>query len=162
MAESLLGDGEIVLLELKPSLWFVVLVSAPLGGLGLLLVLAGKLAWMEQNFPEPGRWLVLVGAVLIAGRLTWGVLQWLARLYVLTDRRVLRQKGVLTRQIFECRLNKIQNTFVEYTVVQRLMGIGTIHFATAGTRQVEAAWQHIANVGEVHREIQRAVSRYGR
>ncbi len=162
MAESLLGDGEIVLLELKPSLWFVPLVSAPVAGFGLLLVLAGKLSWMEHHMPEAGRVLVLVGGFMIALRIVWAILQWLARVYILTDRRVLRQKGVLNRNIFECRLDRIQNTFVEYTIVQRALGVGTIHFATAGTRQVEAAWQHIAHTDEVHREVQRALSRYGR
>ena len=161
-ARHLLADGEVVILELKPSLWFIPLVSAPMAGLGVILLLAAEMTLVTRAFPEMNPWLRYSGGWLIALRLLWGVLQWACRLYVLTDRRVIRQKGVLTVSVFECRLDKLQNTFIQRTVVQRILGIGNIYFATAGTGAVEAAWQHVRRPGEVHREIVNAATRFQR
>ena len=43
LATSLLADGEIVHLRLKPSLWFVLLISAPVITFGVILILVGNL-----------------------------------------------------------------------------------------------------------------------
>jgi uncharacterized membrane protein YdbT with pleckstrin-like domain len=86
-------------------------------------------------------------------RLVVGCLQWFSRLYVLTNRRVLRVKGVLNVQVFECRLERIQNTFMSLSLPERLTGMGTIFFATAGTGLPEAAWLMINRPREVHEII---------
>ena len=88
------------------------------------------------------------------------MLEWLCRVYVLTDRRIIRQKGVLTVQLFECRLDKLQNTFIQQTLVQRVLGLGNIYFATAGTGLVEAMWKHVRRPGEVHKVIIETATRF--
>jgi uncharacterized membrane protein YdbT with pleckstrin-like domain len=81
---------------------------------------------------------------------------------VLTDRRVIRQKGVLNVEVFECSLDRLQNTFILRTVMQRLLGIGTILFATAGTRHIEPMWQHVSRPVEIHRRVTEAAEKFRR
>jgi len=158
LATSLLADGEIVHLRLKPSLWFVLLTSAPVITFGVILILVSNLPIMAGAAAN----LVKAGSLVIGLRLVWALLQWFGRIYILTDRRVIRQRGVLNIQVFECRLDRLQNTFIHRTLVQRILGIGTIFFATAGSGQVEAMWQHVAHPAGVHKQIIEAIARHSR
>lgn len=160
LSRSLLADGEVVILELKPSLWFIPLLSAPIVGVGLIVLLLANSTFVGERLVSWQPALRQVGLWIIILRVVWAMLQWMCRVYVLTDRRVIRQRGVLNLQVFECPLDRLQNTFLQCTLVQRVLGLGTIFFATAGTGAVEAMWQHIRRPADVHREITKAVSRF--
>ncbi|MBN2582116.1 MAG: PH domain-containing protein [Planctomycetes bacterium] len=162
VAQDLLADGEIVILRLKPSLWFIPLVSAPILALGVLAILTGNLSIVDRHFSGAQHTLTQIGLVIIALRLAWALLQWFARIYILTDRRVIRQRGVLNIQLFECPLERLQNTFVCRNLVQRVLGVGTIFFATAGTGQIEAMWQHVSHPTKVHKTIVETIQKYAR
>ena len=156
----LLGGGEVVILAIKPSLWFILFVSAR----GLILIaLALLLALQVPNWIWPfalsGAALVKVSLALAALRLAVAVLQWVSRLYVLTNRRVMRIRGIFNVDLFECPLIKIQNTFLTLALYERLCRLGSIHFATAGTGQIEATWQHIAHPLEAHEQVRDAITR---
>ena len=99
----ILRDGELVLLILKPSLWFIVFAA--------MRVRRGRADRHHRGQAVDARPRRLraaeVGAFLIAGRVMWAVLQWMGRLYVLTDLRVLRLSGVFNVDIFDCPLRKV-------------------------------------------------------
>ena len=95
-----------------------------------------------------------------AVRLFWQFLEWLSRVYVLTDRRVIRVKGVLRISVFEAPLRQIQHTAAQYSIRERIFGLGTIGFATAGTGVIEAAWEMVARPMEVHGAVVQALNRY--
>ncbi len=160
--ECLLDGDEIVLLAIKPSLWFVVLRSGPwLVGCGI----AAALAWylIHQGLGTDATRLGLQMAVAVAvGRLSVAMFQWASRLYVLTNRRVMRIRGVLHVDVFECPLTRIQNTNLSFSLPQRLLWIGTIHIETAGTVAGGAAWEHITQPLVVHTRLRNAISRSGR
>ena len=44
---------------------------------------------------------------LIAGRVMGAVLQWMGRLYVLTDQRIIRLAGVFISDLYDCPLRKV-------------------------------------------------------
>lgn len=157
---KLLQSGEIVILLLKPSPLYILLV--PLQTV-MMIVLGTLLAVLTNRAFEVGmssRQILLVGLTLLAIRLGWQFLDWLSRVYVLTDRRIMTIQGVLTVQIFEAPLNQIQHTDLIRTVRERLFGLGSISFATAGTALRETAWLMLANPLDVHRQIVAAISRY--
>ena len=64
--------------------------------------------------------------------------------------------------LFEAPLRNIQHTGVFARVRERLFGLGTIGFATAGSDGYEAFWAMIAQPYEVHRTVTQAIERYGR
>src|SRR5687767_11245614 len=101
--EHLLDGGEIVILAIKPSLWFVVFRSIRwLAAMVFVIVLAG---FVHRKLPEINIILFIQGALLLgATRVGFAVLQWVSRLYVLTNRRILRLTGILNVDLFECPL----------------------------------------------------------
>ncbi len=154
----LLDGDEIVILAVKPSLWFIIFTSARwLLGLFALALLAG---WLGQRLPFLNRPLVVQGAVALgAARVGLAMLQWVSRLYVLTNRRVMRIRGILNIDLFECPLTKIQNTYITLAWYERLTRLGTIAFATAGTAAIEACWTHVNNPLELHERVRSAIHR---
>lgn len=154
----LLDGDEIVILAIKPSLWFVVFVSFRWLMAALALILAaGWLAELALQVNTP--MIIKAAAILAAGRIALAVLQWASRLYVLTNRRIMRLTGILNVDLFECPLTKIQNTYVTLSWYERLTRVGTISFATAGTGGVEASWLHVNNPLELHERVRSAIHR---
>lgn len=156
---GLVADGEQIILAIKPGGFFVLLVSLPVIVLAAIGVTVALLLGDVVGVVVAPRTLIGVCGSAVAVRLGVAVLQWLARLYVLTDRRVIRVKGVLHVQVFECPLARVQNTFLSLSLAERLLGMGTIFFATAGTGVAEAAWLMINRPAEVHEIVVEHVRR---
>ncbi|MFW6059749.1 MAG: PH domain-containing protein [Phycisphaeraceae bacterium] len=161
---ELLQPHEIIVLLLKPSPWFIVL--APLKTLVALVVLTLAMVVLSGHIHAwlgiAQRDLVLIGVALIGVRLFWQFLEWLSRVYVMTDQRLIRVRGVLRVQVFECQLRQVQHTEVLLSIRERLFGLGTIVFATAGTALSEAHWQMVARPLEVHQRVVQTLRRYRR
>lgn len=160
---DLIQGGEIIILLLKPSPWFIILGC--LEALGIIAVVTlGPLAvdrWLGLgSFNEED--LLTLAITLGALRIGWQFLEWLSRVYVLTDRRIIRVRGVLRVEVFQARLSRIQHTEVLFSVRERLFGLGTIAFSTAGTRHPAAYWLMLRRPLAVHQEVLRALHRYGR
>src|SRR5436190_23986133 len=86
MAGQVLRDGELILLLLRPSRWFILLTSLRFLA---IVALAMALTVIFEDKLHGKRQYLEVGVLLIAGRLAWGVLQWMGRLYILTDMRII-------------------------------------------------------------------------
>ncbi len=157
--ESLLDGGEVVHFAIKPAPWFILLVS-------LRWILAAFmiacLAWIDVVAPDY-RVFALQAAVLIAAsRLGWATLEWVSRLYVLTNRRAMSIRGVTKVEVFECTLARIQNTYLVLSPLERLARIGTVAFqtaaASAGTGGT-GTWRMVAKPLEVHEQLLAAIHR---
>lgn len=160
LPEDLIQPNEIIVLLLKPSAWFVVLASLrSLAWLGLLtLVAVGAQSYYSIGLAR--REIILVGASLIGLRLLWQFLEWLSHVYLLTDQRLVRVKGVVRVHVFETQLSRIQHTELYLSLRERLFGLGTIAFATSGTALPEAAWVMVSQPLEVHQKVIQTLNRY--
>lgn len=160
---ELLQGGEIVVLLMKPSLWYIVL--SRLGWLATIVVVAVGLVWFELRwrlgFYQPHN-VTTVMMAAIAGVLAWQTLDWIARLYILTDRRVVRQMGFFRPQIFEAPLHRVQHTELHFSIRERVFGLGSLSFSTAGTGVREAYWLMVNQPLEVHRKVIQTINRYRR
>ncbi len=162
--QQILQEDETVLIVLRPSPWFVLL-----DGLGIYLgivIVALFLAWLGH---QPWSPLVLPEsqvfpffASLFIIRVIWKVLDWANRIYVLTDRRVIRRRGVIMLSIVEAPLRRIQHSAIYARLLERILGLGTIGFATAGSGGFEVVWELIATPVQIHGKILGAIERYGR
>jgi len=146
----LIQDDEEIVLALKPSGWFVVLVSAPLLLAAVVVAAAAHLLGSYHVFGFSMNTVVAVCLGVVGVRLLAAFAQWLSRVYILTNRRVLRVRGVLRVEVFECPLPRVQHTELSLSLPERVFGLGTILFATAGTGAPEAAWVMIAKPTETH------------
>lgn len=158
-------EDEIVLLAISPSLWFV-----PLSCLGSLLAIACgvlAMAWASRlnAVPWSDGQAFLLGAGLAAARLAWQCIEWCQRLYVLTDRRVLRRSGTLRPTVTQQRLEDVRHTVVLAARRERSLRIGTVAFVTArggGLLDWNLAWETVRRPDEVQHTVREALERYGR
>lgn len=153
----LLDGGEIIILAIKPSPWSVLLTSARWIGLGLVLAVVASSRFIPLS--TSAKWyLWQLGFWMTCARLAWAMLDWVSRLYVLTDRRIMRIRGVFNVDMFECALSRVQNTYVSLSVGERLTRTGTIGIQTAGTG-AGASWRIVARPLEVHEKLRDAANR---
>lgn len=156
---NLLDGGEIVEFAIKPSLWYVPIMSVRWLAFAAVLAI---LAWANLvNFSYESY--LYRAAILIAGaRLAWGCLEWSSHLYVLTNRRVMRLHGVFRVELFECGLHRIQNTYLTLSFLERLMRIGTVTMQTAAATDGGSgtvSWRCVARPLEVHHRLREAILR---
>ncbi len=160
---GLVQDDEIIILQVRPSVLFVLLSSV--GSLAAIAVVTLTAALLTIRLP----WIPLtelqvytLGVVVASARLLWQCLDWWGRVYVLTDRRVLCRAGVLRATVFEAPLRNIQHTSVFQPLRERLLGLGSIGFSTAGSHVFDAFWVTIRQPIAMHRIVVETLQRYGR
>lgn len=161
LPKDLVDDDELVILLLRPSLLYVVLSSFV--GLVMIALITFALAYLSR-LPWIGwtdRQAFLLGFGLASLRLGWQLLEWGSRLYVLTDRRIITRSGVLRLTVFETQLKKVQHTSVFASLRERITGLGTIGFATAGSDTFESFWVMIRQPFTVHKIIIETMRKYG-
>lgn len=158
ISPSVLLPAEIIIIQAKPSLWYVVFVSLPIVAAGVALTI---LAFAIDELPNAYQhWGIMLGGSVVGLRIVFGLLQWLGRTYVLTDRRILTQTGVFSVRVECLGLEEIENTFVAEAAVQRVLNIGNIFFRCASHQAL--AWEHIARPKEVHAKIVLQIDRWKR
>ena len=163
LPEQLLQPGEIIILLIKPSPLYILLVPIRFIAIVLLCtLLTAQLQGRGFNLGLQQHDIIIAMLAIIGVRLFWSMLDWLSQIYVLTDQRIIRVMGVLNVHVFECPLQKIQQTDLILPLTQRLFWLGSIGFATAGTAGHEAYWLMVAKPLEVHSKVVETLRRYRR
>ncbi len=156
LAGHVLQDGELVLMILRPSRWFILLKSMVFIGVTTLLVAAAILA--DGRLPgHPAAYLEL-GALAVAGRLMVAVLQWMSRFYVLTDLRIAAISGVFTLEIFDCPLRRVGQVHYYANWRERLLGLGNLTICPDDDSR-PGQWASVARGTEVHERVCQAVAK---
>ena len=157
LTQHVLSDGELVLLILKPSYWFITLSSLRFNAIVLTLMLAASI--YEEKLPYSS-WLYFeLGLFVIAGRVMWAILQWMSRVYILTDLRIVRLAGVFTPDIFACPLRRVARARLIVTLKERPLGVGTIEIIPSDDSLPIGQWQTVSSADEVHRTILQSIGR---
>ena len=152
----ILRDGEVVLLILKPSLWFIVFSSMRFTAAVLIITIGAQL-WLDNSRAVGS--IAYAGTFLVAGRVMWAVLQWMGRLYVLTDLRILRLSGVFNVEIFDCALRKVATTRLTRTFREKLWRLGSIEIVPADDSCPPGVWQTVKRPAEVYAKVQSTIER---
>jgi hypothetical protein len=140
---------------LKPSFWFIIFQSAAFVVMTLILAIAFAVLDHRRNDVV----YFDTASFFIGGRLMWSTLQWMGRLYILTDLRVLRLSGVLTIDVFDCPLRKVVRTRLVSTMREKLVGVGSIEIIPKDESMPSAIWQTIATPAKIHERLLAAINR---
>jgi len=151
---AMLHEDEIILLLVKPSLWFIVLSSLRFI---LITVVAAVLA--VRLLPEQTNQIAVSATLVVLGRLVWALLVWTSHIYLLTNQRILTIKGVVNVTIYQAHLRKIQRTVLYKPLLERLFGLGTLGFATAATTTFDSTWIMIPRPLQTQEQIVAAVQK---
>lgn len=155
----LLDGGEVVLLAVKPSGWFCLLTSLPVLLTAVAFTAVAYLAGRLLSGPlQPGA-LALFWAGVSVLRLIVAYLQWVARLYVLTNRRVLRVSGAFRGVVHQCLLRHIARAAASVSPAERLLGVGSLSFESSDPAAGQAHWAHINYPAEVQQIVNEAIAR---
>ena len=142
--------NEQVIYEGRPS-WRSILAFY-IGGVVLVAVAAG-IGYFAGG-------VALAAAVGVAALLLLLVVGWLKRLstrYSITDRRLRIQRGILSRNVEETRVERLQNVSIRQSLVERILQVGTVDFDTASIQQGDLfQFKGIADPHDVVRLVDRA------
>jgi hypothetical protein len=161
-----LAGGETVILALRPSFWFVVIKRAgslaALAGLWLLMALIERLGWYDFNLAPIGLAFVFIAACV----LLWLAVDRASRLYLLTDKRVLRVSGIFSRTSVEIPLHKVTTVVLHRSFTERLVGVGSILFTSAaagggGAGGGDLVWYIVDGPASVVGTVRETLARYG-
>ena len=151
-----LDGDELIQLSIKPSLWYIPLTSANILMLVAVLGVACALAMRAGATPVTVMPFQIL-ACLAAVRIGVAMLQWASRLYVFTNRRVLRFEGVLKVSVAECRLKQIGGVDVRPSWLGRGIRLGSIHMRPADEDARAIVWADVARPQEIHELLVRAI-----
>ena len=143
--------GERELYEGRPS-WRA-LMSFYLLGIGvaaLVLVILGLLA--DSWGPA-----IAVAAAIAALTLVIGYLRRVSTKYLITTQRLRISRGIVRKNVQETRLERVQNVNYQQGVLDRLLGVGTVDFDTAGTDDSEFRFEWVNEPEQVVRAVDSAV-----
>lgn len=154
---KLMDDGEIVLLAVKPSGWYVLLTSLP------VLLTAAVVICLIELIGRAGyyRSALLVCLAVACLRVLVACFQWMGVLYILTDCRVIRLRGMVRADVTMCPLSKIDDVALAKTFMESRLGIGSLHFETDGNLGRQMHWVNVAGPAEVKQAIVEAIKRAG-
>lgn len=151
-----LDGNEIIQFSIKPSLWFIPLVSfkwvLAMGLLAAALSVAIRGGWTSQ---------ASIGFQVLAGvaalRVGLATVQWASRLYVLTNRRVMRFMGILNVRVVECPLAKISAADLHSAWYERPLRLGSIRMVSALDDAAVIAWEQLAHPADIHDRLLRSI-----
>lgn len=92
--------------------------------------------------------LTLVGFVVAAAGLTLAgarYLVWTNTRYVITTAELYKKYGVVSRDVTQFRLNRVQNTSLSQSVAGRALGYGDLTVFTAGSGDPELTFERVPN-----------------
>lgn len=130
-----MADKESTVLHFHPS-W------RGMFGWHLKWLAAVLLVWIISYFALPA--LDTAAIVLLSLLLLFGI-GWLIRYnvsYIVTTQRIREGRGILSKHYESAFFEQITNTVVDQSLVERMLGVGSVAFDTAGERNVTSALAH--------------------
>jgi uncharacterized membrane protein YdbT with pleckstrin-like domain len=144
-----LSPGEQVIFEGHPS-WRAIL-GFYLKGIVIAFVIGVIVKLLASNGSAVAAVVLIIAlAVLI------GFIKRVATTYTITNRRLNIKRGIISREIQETRLERVQNVNYRQSVYQRLMQIGDVDFDTAATDDYNFVFVGVANPAEVVHRVDQA------
>lgn len=128
--------GESVELRLAPH-WLAIFLRRP-GVWSLAIAIDSALLfnpWFRAGWATP--------IAVLVGVFVWETIEWLSRRYTLTDKRVIAEAGVLRRAVVDVRLANVQHAAMTQSISERLLGLGSIAFASSGTGGYDVVWRFL-------------------
>jgi hypothetical protein len=150
----LADEGEVVVDEVRHH-WVVYSIPV-LECLGAL-VLFGVMI----NLPVNAAWVPFVGALLLIGHAGWRALTEHMDRFVITNMRVFRVRGVLTKKIATTPIMRILDITIDKPFAGRILGYGHFVFENAAQEQGLREVRYVGRPDQRDLTIQRLLQRSG-
>jgi uncharacterized membrane protein YdbT with pleckstrin-like domain len=150
-----LSPGEQVIFEGHPS-WRGIMAFY-LKGL-VIAVVAGVLVALITNITgDTDTALVFFVVLAILGiTVLAGFIKRVATVYTITNRRLNIKRGIVSREIQETRLERVQNVNYNQSVFQRMLNVGDVDFDTAAGDDYNFIFAAVADPADVVTKVDAA------
>ena len=145
-----LSAGEQIIFQGHPS-WRAILGFYLKG-----ILLAAAIGAIARFFDVSSATVVVIVAVIIGLTVLIGFVKRVATTYTITNRRLNIKRGIISREIQETRLERVQNVNYRQSVYQRIMQIGDVDFDTAATDDYNFVFVGVAEPAEVVHQVDQA------
>ena len=145
-----LSPGERVIFEGHPS-WRAILDFYLKG-----ILVAALVAVAATLFDAGDGTVFLIVLVIVGLTVLIGFVKRVATTYTITDRRLNIRRGIVSREVQETRLERVQNVNYKQSIYQRLMQIGDVDFDTAAGDDYNFIFAGVADPGDVVHRVDQA------
>ncbi len=122
----------------------------------LVGAIAGIVTAVASGHVQDG-WVVFGVLVVFAVALLAGVIRRLATTYTITNRRLTIDVGLLSRDLHQTRLERVQNVNTRQSLLERMLGVGSVDFDTAGESGFDFTFAGVAHPHRIVRTVDRAL-----
>ena len=145
-----LSPGEQVIFQGHPS-WRAILGFYLKG-----ILVAALIAVVARLFDVGSGTIFLIVLVIVGITVLAGFVKRVATTYTITDRRLNIRRGIISREVQETRLERVQNVNYKQSVYQRLMQIGDVDFDTAAGDDYNFVFAGVADPQDVVHRVDQA------
>lgn len=152
--DASLIPGEEVVRRMRPH-WIVLVVPA------IVLILSTSVyiwaltsvrSWNMEVATNISTWVLTGGYAYVMIRYSLlGIIRWATTTYLFTDQRIITRTGLLRIDGESIALNKIHSIQFSKTLLERLLGSGSLTIETAAENQVNI--RNVTSAEEVQREL---------
>jgi uncharacterized membrane protein YdbT with pleckstrin-like domain len=152
-----LRQGEHVIYEGHPS-WRAVLGFYILGILAVVVAgaIAAGVSQVVEDEVKPG-WIAAAAGAVALIVLIAGWLKRIATSYTITSQRLRIRRGILSKNVEETRVDRIQDVSTQQSFLERILRVGTVDFDTSSVDADEAfRFRGVSNPAAVVRAVDEA------
>jgi membrane protein YdbS with pleckstrin-like domain len=153
--KNMLIEGEEPLFETRPVLWLSLMPPIAFIMIGVGVLIAVYLQFQVKAILYACGGIAFIGAVWVC--IAW--LRWRYTIFGATNRRILRQTGIVSKTYLDFPLAGVSNIYLDISLWGRMNGFGTVRITGAGTQIV---WENIDDPKEAHRLLNEIVEQYRR
>jgi uncharacterized membrane protein YdbT with pleckstrin-like domain len=106
-------------------------------------------------------WVVAAVVVVLAITFLIAFFRRMSTTYTITSRRLTIRIGLLSKEQHETRLDRVQNVSTSQSLLERMLGIGTVDFDTAGSAGFDFAFRGVGRPEEIVRTVNGALQAEG-
>jgi uncharacterized membrane protein YdbT with pleckstrin-like domain len=119
-------------------------------------VIAGVVTRIADHHVEAG-WVAAAVVVVFIVLAAIGQLQRIQTTYSITNQRLTIETGLLSKQVHQTRLERIQNVNSEQSLADRLLRIGTVDFDTAAEADFDFSFRGVGDPRGIVRTVDQAL-----
>ena len=101
---------------------------------------------------------VVIGLIGVGLTILIGFIKRVSTTYTITDARLHIKRGIVSREVQETRLSRVQNVNFTQSIVERVLQVGTVDFDTAAQDDYEFRFRGVAEPADVVKKVDRAVA----
>lgn len=123
----------------------------------LVLGIAAGIASIVADRTVQPLWVVAAVAAVCLLQFARGQTRRMRVSYAITSRRLAIERGLFAGRLQETGLDRIQNVTVRQTLMERALGVGTVHFDTAAELGYDFVFRGVDDPRRIVRLVDRAL-----